>query len=639
MRCFMPNFILILLVFVLFGSFNSGVYAQTAHNFVSSKADSSEGGGDLNSNPARQWLKYYKDDVPQNYKSVMAFITKYPDFPAQEKLRVAAEKAMPSSLSDAEVLSWFSKNPPQTSFGMKLYFDALTKSGQIAKAKSDINEWWKTAKLTKDDQQRGLGYFQSVLTKSSHQNRLRILIHRDQYTNAMNLARVMGNDFVNYTQARIALREDKGNADQYLSRVPKSLQNDEGLLFDRLKFRRKAQNNSGAVEILSRSPSSDDMYDSEDWGKERAIIARRYFEEGQYSKAYNIAANHRIKTGVGFSDNEWFAGWVALIHLNKPWEAFQHFEKLYHGVESPLSKSRATYWAGRASERMKYPDIAKKWYEAGAKYPATFYGQLSTEKLGRDVSIPQNSVSPSDLKISAIAKATKWLKQNGHEEEAAIFLNKMIDISKAPQDYAAVADLANEISLKKLSIKAAQESEKKTGVLLTKYAFPKVEKYVSNIKVEWALVHGLIRQESRYDVGAISSANARGLMQLLPATAAEVAKKAGIEHRKEWLTSRPAHNIDLGSRYLQKLLNKYDGNYAMALAAYNAGPSRVDGWLDEIGDPRNKNIDLINWIESIPIYETRNYVQRVLEGTYVYRKILSHNGGEKIDAITHIAAQ
>jgi soluble lytic murein transglycosylase len=181
--------------------------------------------------------------------------------------------------------------------------------------------------------------------------------------------------------------------------------------------------------------------------------------------------------------------------------------------------------------------------------------------------------------------------------------------------------------MKNVAIRAAQECEKKNGTTLVGYAFPKIEKYMNDVDVEWALVHALVRQESRYDAEAVSSAGARGLMQLMPGTAKEVARKAGLSHQTDWLTKKPGHNVELGTRYLKKLLNKYDGNYAMALAAYNAGPSRVDRWIRELGDPRTGSISLVNWIEMIPIYETRNYVQRVLEGVYVYRQTLSTNKG------------
>lgn len=581
------------------------------------------------SNAARAWLSYYKaEQTNVNYETIARFINTHPDFPAMNRLREEAEKAMPSSLSSQDTLAWFSKNPPQTTFGMKMYANALRDAGQNDKARYEINEWWRNSALTPNDQSKGYMAFASVLDRGAHQDRLRRLIYKEQYTNARAVAESLGNGYPALVEARIALREGKGNVNAALNRVPQSLQDDEGLMFDRLVYRRKTDNNAGAIEILARSPSSEKMYDSEAWGKERGIIVRRLFEERKYAQAYKLSADHRIKDGPGFSANEWMAGWLALEYLKKPWDAFEHFERMYHTVETPISKSRAAYWAGLSSEYLGHPEVAKKWYDVGARYTTTFYGQLSSAKLGRPDRITTSGVSSSpQMKNSALADAARWLKQNGYKTEAGMFLTKMIDAAKTPQDYAAVADIADDISMRNYAIKAAQECEKKQGVTMVGYAFPKIEKYMGDVEVEWALVHALVRQESRYDTEAVSSAGARGLMQLMPGTAKEVAKKAGLTHDVKWLTTKPAHNVALGTRYLQKLLNKYDGNYAMALAAYNAGPGRVDRWIGEIGDPRNPKVDLVNWIEMIPIYETRNYVQRVLEGVYVYRQTLAQNKG------------
>lgn len=610
-------------------------HANEVHNFAASEENVSHDYG--SSSVAKTWLRYYKDDGSNiSYRAMMDFISKYPDLPSMPKLRARAEKAMPSAMPDAEILTWFSKNAPETSFGMKIYADALMRADHQSEARTKVNEWWKNAKLTAEDQAKALSYFKDILQTSSHVDRLRILIHREQYTNARKLAYVMGAPYIALADARIALRSGKGNADSLISKVPSSLQNDEGLLFDRLVYRRKKDNTPGAVEILARSPSSDKMYDAEDWGKERQIIARRYFEKGQYAKAYQISANHRTKEGTGFSGNEWMAGWLALEYLNKPWDAFKHFEKMFHGVESPISKSRGAYWAGLASEKLNHPEVAKKWYESGARYPTTFYGQTSLQKLGREPSLPYAKMTSSAHANGYLANAAKWLRKNGYKEEAGMFLTRMIETSKAPADYAAVAEVATSISMKNYGIKAAQESEKKTGVSMIAYSFPKIEKYMSDAPVEWALVHALIRQESRYDQEAVSSAGALGLMQLMPRTAQEVAKKAGKSHQKSWLISRPEHNIALGSRYIKQLVDRYDGNYAMALAGYNAGPGRVVGWVETYGDPRNERVDLVNWIESIPIYETRNYVQRVLEGVYVYRRILSQNKNKSSAHTLHI---
>lgn len=613
---------------------------EGSRNFAqkSSGANAERGGGTVSSNAARQWLAFYRGEAKASYPAIAKFINAHPDFPGMNKLREEAEKAMPSSIPDAEALAWFEKNPPQTAFGMKTYAIALNHAGREQEARRKINEWWRDSNLTPNDQSKGYMTFATVLDKSSHEERLRGLIYRQQYTNARALAEALGSGHKALTEARISLRSGNGNADALLNRVPQALQSDEGLMFDRLRFRRKADNNAGAIELLNKSPSYDKLYDAEEWGKERGIIVRRLFEEQKFGMAYRLAAEHRIKSGPGFASNEWMAGWLALEYMKKPWDAFEHFERLYHNVETPISKSRAAYWSGLASERLGHPEVARKWYEVGAKYTTTFYGQLSAEKLGRDDRVATGGASPSNLKSGSLATAAKWLRQNGYKTEATMFLNKMIEVAKTPGDYAAVADVANSINMKNVSIRAAQECEKQNGTTLVGYAFPKIEKYMNDVDVEWALVHALVRQESRYDVEAVSSAGARGLMQLMPGTAKEVAKKAGLSHQTDWLTKKPEHNVALGTRFLKKLLVKYDGNYAMALAAYNAGPGRVDRWINEIGDPRNPKVSLVNWIEMIPIYETRNYVQRVLEGVYVYRQTLNQNKG-RADGGTHLASQ
>lgn len=610
----------------------------TARNFAGRQDNPS--GSVVSSNAARTWLSYYKGEQKNvSYASIAAFINAHPDFPAMNRLREEAEKAMPSSITHQEAMAWFSKHPPQTTFGMRTYAAALRAAGQDGHAKQEINNWWRNASLTPNDQSKGFMAFASVLDRAAHVDRLRRLVHRQQYTNARAVAEALGGGYPALVEARIALKSGKGNINAAMNRVPAALQNDEGLLFDRLVYRRRADNNSGALEILARTPTSDEMFDPEGWGKERGIMVRRLFEEQKYAQAYKVAAGHKIKSGAGFAANEWMAGWLALEYLKKPWDAFEHFERLYHRVETPISKSRAAYWAGLSSERLGHPEVAKQWYEVGAKHSTTFYGQLSASKLGRPGAIQSTSVSSgSPMKSGTLASAARWLKNNGHKAEAGMFLNKMIELAKTSQDYAAVADVADDIGMRNFAIRAAQESEKTLGVTMIGHAFPKIERYMNNVDVEWALVHALVRQESRYDPEAVSSAGARGLMQLMPATAKEVASKAGISHNTKWLTSKPAHNVELGTRYLRQLLNRYNGNYAMALAAYNAGPGRVDRWVKEIGDPRSPDVDLINWIEMIPIYETRNYVQRVLESVYVYRRTLPQNKGTKTEEI-HIASQ
>ncbi|MBV8413032.1 MAG: lytic transglycosylase domain-containing protein, partial [Alphaproteobacteria bacterium] len=108
--------------------------------------------------------------------------------------------------------------------------------------------------------------------------------------------------------------------------------------------------------------------------------------------------------------------------------------------------------------------------------------------------------------------------------------------------------------------------------------------------------------------------------------ARDVATKLGVPFLQDKLTRDPAYNVQLGTQYLADMLQRFGGSYELALAAYNAGPNRVSRWLDGIGDPRNGKLDMVDWIESIPFRETRNYVQRIIEAVVVYRERLAGNG-------------
>ena len=136
------------------------------------------------------------------------------------------------------------------------------------------------------------------------------------------------------------------------------------------------------------------------------------------------------------------------------------------------------------------------------------------------------------------------------------------------------------------------------------------------------LILAVIRQESEFNVIAQSSKGALGLMQIMPDTARDVAKKTRVWYNAGKLLRDQKYNINLGSYYLQMMLDRYEGSYPLALAAYNAGHQRVDRWLKINGDPRKNEVDFSHWIELIPFKETRDYVQKVLANVNVYKFIL-----------------
>lgn len=563
---------------------------------------------------------------------LVQFIRNNPDWPDQGGLRRTAEQIMPNDLPPRDVVAWFDDYSPRTTEGIKRYMDAMIGTGQKDKARDFFSGWWaRTLLLTRKEQKELYRHYGHMLSRDDHIKRLDRLLSGGHYSNAKAVADVLGGGYEALAMARIALAEEKNGVNDLINRIPASLQNDQGLMYERLRWRRRKGLNDGAIELLKTSPPMEQLNSPSAWWTERHIIARRFMEQGRYNDAYELVAPHKQKTGFSSVQADWIAGWLALQFIKKPTEAYQLFEALYARVKTPISRARAAYWAGRAADAMGTPHIARGWYQRAAKHQTTYYGQVAVTRLGLENALP-NAAPPEvtaeqEQQFSShdFIRAAKWLQAAGLREETSAFLNAFVRQNATPEAYRYTADLAERLDHHHDSIRIAKDATKK-GLFLTAQSYPVMIDRVRNRDVEWALLHSIMRQESRFDRAAESRAGALGLMQLMPATAKEVARKAGISHRKSWLTDRPDHNIRLGSLYLNELLQRYAGSYVLAIAAYNAGPGRVDRWLTTFGDPRTSQINVIDWIELVPIYETRNYVQRVLEGVYVYR--LRLNGAQ-----------
>lgn len=570
------------------------------------------------------WLYYTKEVGPVQFSRISAFVRQNPDWPGKATLQLAAEKAMPSDLPSDEVVRWFGKNAPQTPDGMDRYIRALLNGGESDRAKEVLRPWWGKTLLTREQQKYFVGTYSSLLDKKSNVLRLDTLLRNDQYTNARALALWMANGYPALAEARIVLAEGKGGVDGAVSRVPEHLRADPGLLLERLRWRRMKGDDYGAMEILHGMPPLNEISNPQAWWNEWQIIARRLIENKQYESAFLLLEKHPYKEGVPFAEAEFMAGWLALVHLKKPWQAFEHFEALYAGTGTSLSRSRGAYWAGRASDALGHGDIARKWYQTAARYQTTFYGQLALTVLD-DGSKPPQQVAPVvpvedevRFKTRDMSQAARLLNAAGLEKESIVFIRALADAARTPGDYKLTAELASDLEYPHIAVRIAKAALEK-GVYLPDQSYPTILSLVKDVDTEWALVHGTIRQESAFDHKALSSAGAAGLMQLMPRTAKEAARKQRLSYSPGWLVSKPSYNLKLGSYHMNQMIDRFDGSYPLALAAYNAGASRVDKWLKEFGDPRKGEIDMIDWIEAIPFEETRNYVQRVLENVYVYR--------------------
>jgi soluble lytic murein transglycosylase len=266
--------------------------------------------------------------------------------------------------------------------------------------------------------------------------------------------------------------------------------------------------------------------------------------------------------------------------------------------------------------------LAQSWYQTAADHITTYYGQLAAARIGAPGASLLSEPQPRKDEAAAfnareLVRATRGLAELGADEYVRRLVRHLSDNATTPVDYALVARLATEIDRPDLAIAAAKRASY-AGVTLLAEGYP-VAELPPGTPVERPLVLAMTRQESAFDRAAVSTAGARGLMQLMPATASHVAKTLRMPFSASRLTGDVRYNLTLGREYLRGLLDDFSGSYVLAVAAYNAGPGRVHDWMQDFGDPRAKNVDAIDWIESIPVAETRNYVQRVLENLQMYR--------------------
>lgn len=574
------------------------------------------------------WLDLRSKRNDPFFATATQFIKSHGHWPLMGAVQQTAEETMPVSLSAQEKLRWFDSNTPVTNQGVIEYVDALLAQNQKTKAQGIIRKWWQNDLSSPEIQRSFYQKYQTYLRNDDHVQRLRLLLDSGYITAARNLSAVMPPAYQGYTNARIALSQNQGGVESALKRVDRSLRDDEGLLYDRLKWRRQKNLNEGMVEILVQQPYATQLYNPGAWWFERHVLIRRYIDDERYADAYALATDHKQKEGAPFAEAEFLAGWLALSYLKQPKSAFQHFQKLYENVETPISKARGAYWAGRAAEAGGNKKSAQDWYRLAASFQPAFYGVLANKKLSVPVRFSKQGFSQADwdkwTRDARAHAAILFYKAGMVDESLAFFLRMANDDNLSEGQYAALITMADMAGDTRSSVKVYKAAARQ-GYPMRGYGYP-VRQFPETSNLPLALVHGIIRQESEFHPVAVSHANAYGLMQLLPGTARNTARSVRTQYNKGWLTTRPDYNVKLGSAYLNSLLERYDGALPLAAAAYNAGPGRVDAWIKLYGDPRTDYQDPLNWFEKIPFSETRNYVQRVLEGYYAYGDLIDERG-------------
>ena len=583
------------------------------------------------------WYRLITKDSGATLAEIVAFKEQNPSWPRMALLSLRAEEALLSyPMSNEDIVDWFKDNPPQTGEGRIRYGKALIATGKPDDGKTWIRRAWAENDFTKTRQREILANYGSLIDNATNRARLDRLLWDRRTADARATAALIGENAQALADARIRLMTRSHNATDAVARVQGTWRNDSGLLFDRIRYERRTGNDDATVPLILTAPTQPrQMVDPNAWWVERKIAARVALANGQFKEAYEIVSRHGLKSGSDYADAEFLAGWIALQYLNKPDEALVHFLNLKNAVSTPISTARADYWAARAASAKGDTQTAERYYGMAASYPTTFYGQLGIGALAQLTGIVAHLRLPTDPKPTKAQIATFKKLELVHlvhilhdlhrDDQAWTFMLHLADTLKEPQQLVQLSDLATSFDDRKLSLRIAKTASMR-NIILPQRAYPTAA--MPNFtprgpSVEKALIYGLSRQESEFDPEAKSPVGARGLMQLMPATAKVVARQIDVPYSRNRLTSDPAYNAMLGTAHLGDLIQGFDGSYIMSVAAYNAGKNRVDDWEESYGDPRSSTVDPIDWIESIPFSETRNYVQRVMENLEVYRTRLS----------------
>jgi len=567
------------------------------------------------------------------------FVNANPGWPSETAIRRSAEKAMRPGENAVTVLAFYRSTEPQSGNGWARLAEAYTATGKTAEALAAAKGAWVSGDLSQYDEQLIFSRFGRQLTADDHDKRTDALLFDKRASDAYRMLPWSSPARRAAFQARIAMQARQPDAEQRYQAVIGQVTNDAGLMMDRARYLRDSRYVQAARDLFARSHSfTYKPADPERFLEMMAILAKEAAADRQWQSAYNIGrqvddlfppgADISLKS-YGIRDNYttvvWTAGTVALERMNRPRDAVGLFDKYARAGRSLQVASKGWYWAGRASSQSGDPLRARAYFEKAAATPELFYGQLALERLGRIVPAPDATPSlVTDAQRQAynqkrLVRAVRLLGQQGLRQEQSLFIRALSEDTDTEAERLLSIELASQIYRQDLAVWTARSARNSGSAFYYKSAFPT---HLGNVPSgrAWSLVHGITRQESSFDRGAVSPANARGMMQLMPGTAREQAGKMGVGYDYGRLTSDANYNVMLGSAYFQRLVNMWGGNYPLAVASYNAGAGNVRKWVNRYGDPRG-NIDIVSWIEKIPFDETKGYVQRVLENSVVYDRL------------------
>ncbi|MFT3808697.1 MAG: transglycosylase SLT domain-containing protein [Micropepsaceae bacterium] len=579
-----------------------------------------------------RWRYLIDRESGATFADIANFLDAHPRWPNAETTRRNAERAMPVDMPAAQVLAFFKDREPVSGEGMLMRGAALLATGDTAEGPIWIRRGYVAGSFSAAREAQIREQYGQYLPADADKLRLSALLWSDDYAGAQRMLAYVDAGERAVGTARLKLRSNTKGAQQFIDAVPSAFKNDFGLLYDMGRWYRRSEQYTAGARLMAkayRDPAIPIPLDK--WWDEKSAHVRMAIKERRWTDAYAVSASAGLTEGADFAEAEFLAGWMQLRFIGDTGRALVHFDRIAPNVSTPISLARGHYWTARAREASGDNAGAIVEYQLAAKNPETYYGQLATAALSDspvitvDMSTSVSSRGISTMERDELVQAIAMLTAIGDTTLLPRFVGALGDRLEAREDFETASALLMQLNRPAMAVRVAKRAMQK-DLHVFRYAYPlvKLPPYRGKgASPDPAFVHALMRQESEFDPNARSSADARGIMQMLPATAKMTANRHGIAYDASRLLGDWEYNATLGMAHMRDLLDQFGGSYVLVAVAYNAGPGRANQWIKEFGDPRSPNVDVVDWVERIPFSETRNYVMRLIENTNVYRAMLA----------------
>jgi soluble lytic murein transglycosylase len=574
-----------------------------------------------------EWFILRNPDADARFGRYAVFIADNPSWPGMGLMRRRAEARLWQERSDATAVRSFIGDQPTSTKGRLALARALLAEGDRDGAGRWIREVWRSEELSERSETEVFETFRDLLTRDDHRARMDKRIGAKDFSAAKRAAQRLGNDELLIVKACAAAMTNETRGLDRLDDVDTAARQDLGYALCRIHWMLRHDRMDDAVHlILAAAPETMALQDTDEWWRERRSLARKLLDLGKFQTAYEVVRDAALPANENYRADFYFmSGWIALRYLNDPATARNHFAHIDDGSVNPIVLARANYWRGRAAEAIGDNAAMRASYEAAARHTTAYYGQLARARLGLeklDLRAPLQADPAGGPALSdEIVRAADMLYAVGERDVAVSFF---VDLAEQSGDVATLAALG-ELCGRRGDARGMLEIGKTAlarGLAVDHYAFPTIGIPQHNPigpEIERSIIYSVARTESSFDQRDKSSANAVGLMQVTPEAGRDTAKRFGVAYDWDRMVSDPVYNTQMGAAELSALLKEYTGSHIMTFAGYNAGRGRVREWVKQHGDPRDPNVDAIDWVERIPLAETRNYVQRVMENLQVYR--------------------